>query len=117
MRSINGIVEFMLLHRLFKSSRTGDVIDPKMLAMTYPFRWKHTVLRALNAFADYGVAYDPRMDDALDYIESKRTKDGTWKMQSPFAGQEYFRTEEPGKPSRVISFLALKALGKYRSFS
>lgn len=112
-RSMEGIAEFMLRHRLFRSSRTGDVIDPKMLAMTYPFRWKHTVLRALNAFADCGVAYDPRMDDALDYIESKRSKDGTWKMQSPYPGQVWFETEKPGMPGRMITLLALKALGRY----
>ncbi len=114
--SMAGIIGFVLEHRFFRSSRTGEVIDKKMLMMTYPFRWKYTVLRALNTFVDCNVRYDQRMDEALNIIEGKRAKGNTWKMQSGYPGQTYFRMEDPGKPSRLITFLALKTLKKYRNY-
>ncbi|MDJ1008980.1 MAG: hypothetical protein QNJ13_14275, partial [Paracoccaceae bacterium] len=32
-------LEFLLLHRLFRSDRTGDVINPAFLRLPYPWRW------------------------------------------------------------------------------
>ncbi len=112
-RSMRACAEFMLEHRLFRSSRTGEIIDEKFLRMTYPFRWKFTVLRALSCLADIGMRHDPRMDDALEYVQSKRQKDGLWKLQSKFPGEEFFAMEPVGKPSRMVTFLCLKALKRF----
>ncbi len=116
-QSMECIVDFILKHRFFRSSSTNEVIDKKMLIMTYPFRWKYTVLRALNAFAGCDVKYDKRMDEVLDLIESRKTKDNTWKMQSNYPGQTYFTMEEAGKPGGMITYLALKILKKYRGYA
>jgi hypothetical protein len=113
-KSINEIAAFMLEHRLYKSSRTGEIIDKKMLKFTYPYRWKYTILRALNALADAGVSYNEAMEDALRLIEKKQLADGRWKMQAEFAGQVYFTMEETGNPGRLITYLCLKALKAYR---
>lgn len=110
-------VDFILRHNLFKSCHTGQVIDSKFLKLTYPFRWKYTILRSLNCFVDMNIPYDARMEDAIAYIENKTTKNGLWKLQSKFSGQEYFDMEEVGKPSRMITYFALKILKHYRNFN
>lgn len=115
-RSMDRIVEFILEHKFFRSSTTNEVIDPKMLIMTYPFRWKYTILRALHACVECNVPYDERMDEALSIIENARTKDNTWKIRSPYPGQTYFLMQEPGKPSPMITFLSLKILKRYREY-
>lgn len=115
-QSMDSVVEFLLDHRLYRSSRNNEVLDKKMLTMTYPFRWKYTTLRALNAFVDCGARYDARMDEILDFIKGKGGKDHRWKMQSGYPGNEYFKMEEAGKPSRFITYMALKILRKYRGF-
>ena len=42
--------EFLLMHRLFKSDRTGEIIHPGFLTLSYPSRWKYNILRALDHF-------------------------------------------------------------------
>ncbi|HEY9178413.1 MAG TPA: hypothetical protein VIN07_12010, partial [Flavipsychrobacter sp.] len=64
--------EFILQHRLFKSDKTGEVIDKKMLSFPYPGRWRYDILRALEYFVQCGAAYDTRMDDAMQILLEKR---------------------------------------------
>ncbi len=115
LQSKDSIIEFLLAHKLFRSSRNNEIVDNKMLIMTYPFRWKYTTLRALNAFVDCNAKYDNRMDEVLDLIESKRGNDNKWKIQSSYPGKEFFKMEEAGKPSKIITYMALKILRKYRN--
>ncbi|MBL7809408.1 MAG: hypothetical protein JNN28_16435, partial [Saprospiraceae bacterium] len=42
--------EFILMHRLFKSDKTGAIIDPRMTMLSWPSRWKYDILRALDYF-------------------------------------------------------------------
>jgi hypothetical protein len=42
--------EFLLQHHLFRSDRTGEIINPDMLHIAYPKRWKYDILRALEYF-------------------------------------------------------------------
>lgn len=72
-----GCREFMLQHRLFKSDRTGLVIDKKFTMLSYPSRWHYDILRALDYFQSTAVDYDTRMDDAMEVIFKKRRRDGT----------------------------------------
>jgi len=111
--SVIKSMEFLLIHSLFRSSKTREIIDDKFLRMTYPFRWKYTVVRALNYFVDVNFDYDTRMHEAIEYIVKKRTKDGFWKLQTSFPGHEYFKMEEGGQPSRMMTYLCMKILKKY----
>ena len=86
--------EFVLQHRLFRSDRTGEIINPSSdavlsLALVYD------ILRALDYFRSAGVGYDPRMQDALDVLLQKRRKDGSWPLQAKHAGQVHFDMETP----------------------
>ena len=111
--SVMKSMEFLLIHSLFRSSKMREIIDDKFLRMTYPFRWKYTVVRALNYFVDVNFDYDTRMHEAIEYIVKKRTKDGFWKLQTSFPGHEYFKMEEGGQPSRMMTYLCMKILKKY----
>ena len=115
MESQESCVDFILRHCLFRSSSNGSIIDKKFLRLTYPFRWKYTILRALNCFVDLNIPYDGRIEESLLFIEGKKTKEGLWKLQSKFTGKEYFDMEEVGKPSRMITYMALKILKYYRN--
>jgi len=102
--------EFLLQHRLFRSDRTGNIIDKKMLMLSYPSRWKYDILRALDYFQFAGVNYDPRMQDALDVLKKKRRKDNTWSLQAKHPGQTHFDMEKTGGPSRWNTLRALRVL-------
>lgn len=102
--------EFTLQHRLFRSHRTGDIIDNKMLMLSYPSRWKYDILRALDYFQFAGIRYDSRMREALDILKKKRQKDGKWAVQAKHPGQTHFDMEKTGDPSRWNTLRALRVL-------
>ena len=93
-------VEFILMHRLFLSDRTGRIIDKNFLRLAYPCRWKYDILRAMDYFQYAGVAWDNRMTEAITYLNKKQNQDGTWNMQAAHAGQVHFIMEKAGKLSR-----------------
>jgi hypothetical protein len=107
--------EFLLRHQLFRSDKTGEIIDKKFLMLSYPSRWKYDILRALCHFQTAGMPYDPRLDDGLDILEQKRRKDGTWPVQAKHSGQTHFDMEKTGGPSRWNTLRALRVLNAYRS--
>jgi hypothetical protein len=102
--------EFILQHRLYRSDRTGEIIDKRMLLLSYPSRWKYDILRALDYLQAAGQAYDPRMQDALNVLVKKRRKDGRWPLQGRHPGQTHFEMEPPREPSRWNTLRALRVL-------
>lgn len=102
--------EFILQHRLFRSDHTGEVIDKRMLLLSYPSRWKYDILRALDYFQTVGARYDPRMQDALDVLKKKRRKDGKWPLQGRHPGQTHFEMENTREPSRWNTLRASRVL-------
>lgn len=106
--------EFILMHRLFRSDKTGEIINPNFLKLYYPCRWYYDILKAMDYFQSAQINYDKRMDDAIEVILNKKTKDGTWKLAAPHPGQTYFEMEEAGKPSRWNTLRALRVLRYYK---
>lgn len=104
---------FILMHRLFKSDHTGEIIRPDMLRFAFPPRWKYNILRALDYFRAVGVPWDRRMADALAVVLSKRRADGRWTLPAPHPGQVHFAMEETGRPSRWVTLIALRVLKAY----
>lgn len=105
--------EFLLARRLFRTRSTGEVIDPKMLLLSCPSRWRFDILRALDHFRETGVPYDPRMQDALDILRKKRNTDGRWPLQGRHPGQVHFDMERIGEPSRWNTLRANRVLAHF----
>jgi hypothetical protein len=71
--------ELLLEHRLFRSPRTGEVINKRWLEPRYPPYWHYDFLQALLLLARIGKVRDPRAGDALDELERQRLPDGRWR--------------------------------------
>lgn len=78
-RAIDRAAELFLCHSLFRSDKTGEVINPEWLKLHYPLYWHYDVLQALRILHLAGRLGDPRTREALDIIESKRLSDGRWR--------------------------------------
>jgi len=105
--------EFILMHHLFRSDKTGAIINPNFLKICYPPRWYYDILKAMDYFQFAKVKYDKRMEEAIEIIKSKRNKEGLWKLPSGHPGQVHFKMEQPGKPSRWNTLRALRVLKYY----
>ncbi len=102
--------EFILQHKLFRSDHTGEIIDKRMLMLSYPSRWRYDILRALDYFQFAGINYDPRMQDALDILKVKRRKDNKWPLQAKHPGMVHFEMEKSREPSRWNTLRAKRVL-------
>lgn len=106
-------IEFILVHRLFLSDRTGAVIHPEFLKMRYPCRWKYDILRALDYFQLARWPRDDRMQAALDEILKKQNKNGTWNLNAHHPGKVHFDMEKAGKPSKWNTLRCLRVLKRF----
>ncbi len=106
----NAAEEFIQLHQLFISDRTGGIINTDFLKLSYPGRWKYDILRALDHCQHAGKRWDERMRPAIDVLLKKRWKDGTWPMQAKHPGQVHFEMEKAGRPSRWNTLRALRVM-------
>ncbi|MFZ1705968.1 MAG: hypothetical protein WAT79_16605 [Saprospiraceae bacterium] len=106
--------EFVLIHQLFLSDRTGEVIHKDFLNFPYPCRWKYDILRALDYFQYSGCSWDKRMLPSIEVLLKKRNIENTWKMQSKYPGKEHFEMEKAGKPSRWNTLRALRVLRHFK---
>ena len=102
--------EFLLVHRLFRSHRTGEVIKPIFTKLSFPPRWHFDILRALDYFQEVKAPRDQRLSDAIDLLRVARLEDGRWKLQNVYKGKTYFDMEKIGQPSRWNTLRALRVL-------
>lgn len=106
-------VEFILLHRLYLSDRSGKIIHPDFLKLTYPCRWRYDILRALAYFQKAEVPWDNRMLPAMEVLAKKRNRDASWNMQARHSGKVHFEMEKAGRPSRWNTLRALRVWQTY----
>ena len=115
LRTRKSSVEFILMHQLFMSDKTGQIINKDFLKLTYPCRWKYDLLRALDFFQYAGIDWDHRMGAAIDVLKSKRNNEGHWNMQAAHAGQVHFSMEQAGRPGRWNTLRALRVLKHFKT--
>jgi len=102
--------EFLLVHRLFRSHRSGKVIKPEFLRFSFPPRWHYDILRALDYFQAVNAPRDPRLLEAIDIVRSRQKEDGRWPLQHLYKGKVYFELERLGTASRWNTLRALRVL-------
>ena len=107
--------EQFLIHHLYQSHTSGEPMDVRMTKLSYPPRWHSDILRVLDYFRAAGRPYDPRMDDALRILRTKRHRDGRWPLQANHPGQVHVAMEAPGKASRWNTLRALRVLVHFKN--
>ena len=106
--------EYLLERRLMRRKSTGEIVDPAWLRFSFPTRWHYDVLRALDYFRSVGGEPDPRMEEAIDLLRSKRQPDGAWLLEHTHPGKVHFALEDgDGRPSRWNTLRALRVLSWY----
>jgi hypothetical protein len=102
--------EFLLVHRLFRSHRTGEIIKPIFTRFAFPPRWHYDILRALDYFQAVNARRDPRLADAIAIVRQGQRNDGRWPLHHVYKGKTYFELERVGAPSRWNTLRALRVL-------
>jgi hypothetical protein len=102
--------EFLLVHRLFRSHRTGEILKPVFTRFAFPPRWHYDILRALDYFQSVNAPRDRRLAEAIEIVRTGRREDGRWALQHSHKGKTYFELERLGAASRWNTLRALRVL-------
>ncbi|HYF73091.1 MAG TPA: hypothetical protein VD864_09730 [Nocardioides sp.] len=101
--------EYLLERALFRSRRTGEVVDPAYLRFPFPPQWHYDVLRGLEHLVAAGAPPDARAEEAVELVRAARGADRRWRRHQPWPGRYWFPLE-PAGPSRWATLRALRVL-------
>jgi hypothetical protein len=112
--------EYFLARHLFRRLSTGQPADERFLYLLHPSRWHYDVLRGLDYFRSSGLFTgtlpDPRLEEAIEFLRSKRDDDGTWHLDWNPTGRAWFEVDDgQGEPSRWLTLKALRVLDWWES--
>ncbi|MDO8337117.1 MAG: squalene cyclase [Microcella sp.] len=107
--------EYLLRRRILFRETTGEPLGDWVTRIAYPFRWRHTALRAIDYFRAAslhdGTAADPRLADAVDSVRAARQPDGSWLQERRYPGRVWFEIDVPvGERSPWLTFFGTRAL-------
>jgi hypothetical protein len=106
--------DYLLERRMFRSLRTGEVIDKRWLRFAYPTFWHYDVLRGLDYLREAGCKPDSRVREAVEVVVERCHQNGRWPLNFLHPEEIPLRMEtEVGRASRWITLRALRVLRWY----
>jgi hypothetical protein len=109
--------EYLLERGMFRSLRTGKVIDKRWLRFSYPPFWHYDVLRGLDYLRNAGIEPDSRAGEAIKIVMKRRHQNGRWPLN--LLHPEFIPLQmetDVGKASRWNTLRALRVLHYYNSW-
>ncbi len=109
-RCIKRCGEFMLRHRVYRSSRNPRRIGrPGWASLGFPRMWDTDALEILDILLRLGFR-DERMADAVGLVLRKQDDRGRWRLEQSWNGKMQVEIEKKGQPSKWITLRALQAI-------
>jgi len=71
---------YLLERRMFRSLRTGEVIDKRWLRFSFPTFWHYDVLRGLDYLRNAGIKPDSRVGEAIEIVIERCHQNGRWPL-------------------------------------
>ena len=105
---------YLLERRMFRSLRTGEVIDERWLRFSFPTFWHYDVLRGLDYLRNAGVKPDKCLREAIETVIKRRHQNGRWPLNLRHSERIPLEMETAvGSASRWNTLRALRALRWY----
>jgi len=107
---------YPLARGMFRSLRTGKVINKRWLRFSYPTFWHYDVLRGLDYLRDAGMKPDSRVDNAIEVVLERRHQNGRWPLNLLHPERIPLEIEtDVGKASRWNTLRSLRVLRWYNN--
>jgi hypothetical protein len=111
--TLDQAVKFFLIHNIHKKSHDlNKVSKPGWIRFGFPLMYQTDVLELLGLLLQLGV-HDKRMEEGMAAVIKRQDKDGSWPLASTFNGRFQTNIEQKGKPSKWITFRAIKTIKDY----
>ena len=106
---------YLLERRMFRSLRTGEVIDKRWLRFSFPTFWHYDVLRGLDYLRNAGIKPDSRVSDAIETVIERRHQNGRWPLN--FLHPEHIPLKMETGAGRASWWNTLRALRVLRWYN
>jgi hypothetical protein len=105
---------YLLERRMFRSLRTGEVIDKRWLRFAFPMFWHYDVLRGLDYLRNAEIKPDRRLREAIHTVMERRHQNGRWPLNRLHPEEIPLQMETlVGGASRWNTLRALRVLRWY----
>jgi hypothetical protein len=68
------------------------------------------MLQTLEALCEAGMAADPRLDRAVDWVAAQQDSQGRWANRYSYAGKLVVDIDRQGQPSKWVTLRACRIL-------
>jgi hypothetical protein len=110
-KAIDAGVDFLLSRDLARADYPyQERISSNWFKFGYPLSYTSDILETLEVLACLGVATDPRLANAIEFVLSGQDDDGRWKLERTLNGKMWVDIERKGEPSKWITLRALRVL-------
>jgi hypothetical protein len=107
---------YLLERRMFRSLRSGEVIDERWLRFSFPTFWHYDVLRGLDYLRNAGIKPDGRVREAIEIVLERRHQNGRWPLNLLHRERIPLEMEAAvGSASRWNTLRALRVLRWYNN--
>ncbi len=106
---------YLLERRMFRSLRTGEVINKRWLRFSFPPFWYYDVLRGLDYLRNAQVKPDSRVLDAIEIVKKRRHQNGRWPLN--LLHPEYIPLQMETDIARASHWNTLRALRVLRWYN
>jgi hypothetical protein len=72
--------DYLLERHMFRSLRTGEVVDRSWTRFQFPPSYRYDVLRGLDYLRGAGVKPDERVAEAIEIVNDRRHQNGLWPL-------------------------------------
>ncbi len=86
---------------------------PGWLKFGFPLHYNSDILEAMYALAELNTPMSAALEKPLQVIKEKMTPDGKWIMERSLNGKMWADVEEKGKPSKWLTYFALRVLAHF----
>jgi hypothetical protein len=107
---------YLLERRMFRSLRTGEVVNKRWLRFSFPTFWHYDVLRGLDYLRSAGIKPDSHFHEAVEIVAQRSHQNGRWPLN--LVHPEFVPLEMEtgvGSASRWNTLRALRVLRWYDS--
>ena len=108
--------KYLLDRRMFRSLRTGKVLDERWLRFSFPTFWHYDVLRGLDYLRNAGVKPDRRVKEVIEVVIKRSHQNGRWPLNLLHPEHIPLQLETTvGSASRWNTLRALRVLRWYNN--
>lgn len=97
-------MDYILKHELYKRLSNGEPINNHILDLAFPASYQLNIVELLDLAYTTGNMKHPSCQNALDFVKSKKIKDGYWKINYVYKSDGYVSFDQRGKKADWLTY-------------